>query len=172
MARRTFEMRPRVWGGTVPEVHEPSPPARANRDRGLALFDGGKFEEALAAFEAATDVDINFAEGYGWVSAAQLKLGHHEEAMRNIDHALWLDPFYAWGWNRKGMVFFEMGDFGGALTCFRKALECEPGFGPAHENLKRTQPLAQVNAALVDVDTEKREMYRMGAPPPRKKSIR
>jgi len=165
-------MRPRVWGNFVPEVHDPSPEARSRRDRGLALYDGGKFVEALAAFEEATDVDINFAEGYGWVSAAQLKLGRFEEAMRNIDHALWLDPFYAWGWNRKGMVFFAMGDFSGALTCFRKSLECEPDFEPAKENVKRTQPLAQVNAALVDIDTEKREMYRMGAPPAKKKALR
>jgi hypothetical protein len=70
------------------------------------------------------------------------------------------------------MVFFAMADFGGAVTCFRKALECEPDFGPAQENLKRAQPLAQVNTALVDVDTEKREMYRMGAPPAKKKPIR
>ena len=154
------------------EVHDPSPEARAERDRGLALFDAGKYEDALAAFEAATNIDINFAEGYGWVSAAQLKLDLIEEAMRNIDHALWLDPFYAWGWNRKGMVFFAMGDFGGALTCFRKSVECEPSFGPALENLKRTQPLAQVNAALMEANTEKREMYRMGAPPGKKKPIR
>jgi len=165
-------MRHRAWGDFVPEVHDPSPEARLRRDRGLALYDGGKFEEALAVFEEATDVDMNFAEAYGWVSAAQLKLGRHEEAMRNIDHALWLDPFYAWGWNRKGMVFFAMGDFGGALTCFRKSLECEPDFGPAQENLKRTEPLAHVNAAFLDIDIEKREMYRMGAPPAKKKHIR
>jgi tetratricopeptide (TPR) repeat protein len=156
----------------VTEVHEPSDQARSRRDRGLSLYDQGKFEEARGEFEAATDIDLNFAEGYGWLSAAQLKLGLHEEAMRNVDHALWLDPFYAWGWNRKGLVFFEMGDFSGALTCFRKALECEPGFAPAKENLKRTEPLASVNAALIDVDTEKREMYRMGAPPAKKKALR
>lgn len=147
----------------MPELHDPSPKARAQRDRGLALYDEGKFEEALAEFERATDTDINFAEAYGWASAALVKLGRFEEAMRNVDHALWLDPFYAWGWNRKGLVFFAMADYAGALTCFRKALESDPELKAAKENLKRVEPLASVNAAILDYGAEKQEAYRVEA---------
>ncbi len=145
------------------DVHAPSEAARAARERGLADFDAGRFEEALAEFERATDIDINFAEGYGWASAALVKLGRLEEAMRAVDHAIWLDQFYAWGWNRKGVVFHAMGDFGGAATCFRKALEADPELKAARENLKRVEPLIGVNAAIVDFGAEKQEPYRVEA---------
>ena len=153
----------------MPEIHEPSDAARESRDRGLALYDAGRFEEAVVEFERATDVDMNFAEGYGWASAAFVKLGRFEEAMRSVDHALWLDPFYAWGWNRKGLVFFAMNDFPGALTCFRKALEADPGLKAAQENLKRVEPLASVNAAILDFGSEKQEAYRVEAKRPKVK---
>lgn len=147
------------------EIHDPGPEARHHRDRGLALFDQGKMEEALAQFEQATEVELNFAEAYGWQSAALAKLERFEEAMRMADHALWLDPFYAWGWNRKGMIFFQMGDYPGALTCFRKSLECDPEFKAAKENVKRTEPLTSVNAAILSFGSEKQEAYRVEAKP-------
>lgn len=153
----------------VADIHDPSPQARALKDKGLALFDAGKFEDAAAAFEAATDADLNFAEAYGWASAALAKLGNFEDAMRMVDHALWLDPFYAWGWNRKGLVFFEMGDYSGALTCFRKAIESDPELKAAHENLKRVEPLVGVNAAILSFGTEKQEAYRVEAKEPKGK---
>lgn len=145
------------------EVHDPSGKARAHRDAGLSHFDAGRFAEALKEFEAATDTDINFAEAYGWASAALVKLGRLEEAMRAVDHAIWLDQFYAWGWNRKGVVFHAMGDFGGAATCFRKALEADPKLKAAKENLQRVEPLIGVNAAIVDFGAEKQEPYRVEA---------
>ncbi len=151
------------------DVHDPSPAARALKDKGLALFDAGRFEEASAIFEAATDADLNFAEAYGWASAAFAKLGRFEDAMRYADHALWLDPFYAWGWNRKGFVFFEMGDYTGALTCFRKALESDPDLEAARENLKRVEPLVGINAAILSLGTEKQEAYRVEAKKPERK---
>ena len=148
---------------TLPDVHDPSEKARARRDAGLTHFDEGRFEEALGQFEAATDIDMNFAEAYGWASAALVKLGRLEEAMRAVDHAIWLDQFYAWGWNRKGVVFHAMGDFGGAATCFRKALEADPGLKAARENLRRVEPLIGVNAAIVSFGAEKQEPYRVEA---------
>lgn len=151
------------------DVHAPSEAARAARDRGLAHFDAGRFEEALAHFEAATDIDMNFAEAYGWASAALVKLARFEEAMRAVDHAIWLDQFYAWGWNRKGVVFHAMGDFAGAATCFRKALEADPELEAARENLKRVEPLIGVNAAIVDYGAEKQEPYRVEAKAARRK---
>jgi tetratricopeptide (TPR) repeat protein len=147
------------------EAPEASQEARALKDRGLALYDAGRYEEAAAAFEAATDADLNYAEAYGWASAAYAKLGKFEEAMRYVDHALWIDAFYAWGWNRKGLVFFEMGDYAGALTCFRKAVEADPDLRAAHENLKRVEPLVGVNAAILSFGTEKQEAYRVEAKP-------
>lgn len=118
--------------------------------RGVELMDRGAFEEALAQFEAASDLDMNHLEAYGWMASALSKLGRYDEAQRNADHALWLDQFSAWAWNRKGSVFFDMGDFKMALQCFRRALDLEPGFGAAAENIRRTEGLAGVNAALVD----------------------
>lgn len=158
----------RASGFTLPDVHEPSEKARALRQAGLAHFDAGRFEEALGEFEAATDLDMNFAEAHGWASAALVKLDRLEEAMRAVDHAIWLDPFYAWGWNRKGAVFHAMGDFGGAATCFRKALEADPGFEAARKNLKRVEPLVGVNAAIVDFGAAKQEPYRVEAKGPKK----
>ena len=114
------------------------------------MMDRGSFEEALARFEAASDLDLNGLEAYGWMAAALSKLGRFDEAHRNADHALWLDQFSAWAWNRKGAVYFDERDYKMALQCFRRAVELEPEFAPAAENIRRTEPLAGVNASLVE----------------------
>lgn len=132
------------------DAQGPADSAEAAVARGLALMDRKAYAEALDQFEAATTLDLNHLEAYGWMAAALAKLGRFDEAHRNADHALWLDQFSAWAWNRKGAVFFDMGDFKMALQCFRRALEFEPDFAPAAENVRRTEPLAGVNAALVD----------------------
>ncbi len=129
------------------------PSAAASVERGLALYDQGHYEGALLEFEAASDDDMNSLEAYGWIAAALAKLGRFEEAHRSADHALWLDHFSAWAWNRKGAVFFEARSWAQALTCFGKALELEPKFSPALENLRRTEPLAAVNAPIEDRPT-------------------
>ncbi len=125
-------------------------PAEAAVARGVESMDRGAFGEALAAFEEASNLDMNHLPAYGWMAAALAKLGRFDEAHRNADHALWLDQFSAWAWNRKGAVFFEMRDYKMALECFERAVDLEPDFAPAAENIRRTKPLAGVNAKFVD----------------------
>lgn len=124
--------------------------AKAAVERGLASLDAGRYEEALADFESAQDMDLNYLEAYGWAAAALSKMKRFDEALRMTDHALWLDQYSAWAWNRKGAVFFDMGDFKMAVECFHHALENDADFTPAKENLKRVEPLSKVNAAFVD----------------------
>ncbi|HEX9709809.1 MAG TPA: tetratricopeptide repeat protein [Candidatus Thermoplasmatota archaeon] len=119
-------------------------------ERGLALLDRGSLEGAVEQFEAATNLDLNCLEAYGWLATALARLGRFDDAHRNADHALWLDPLSAWAWNRKGTVFFEMREWPMALRCFRKAVELEPAFAAAAENVRRTEALAGVNAGVVD----------------------
>jgi tetratricopeptide (TPR) repeat protein len=127
-------------------------PAQAAVERGLALLDVGDAHAALAQFEAATDLDLNHLEAYGWMAAALAKLGRFDEAHRSADHALWLDQFSPWAWNRKGAVFVEARDFRMALQCFRRAVELDPSFEAARENARRVEPLAGVNAQLEGAD--------------------
>jgi len=124
--------------------------AKGAVERGLAHLDAGRFERALADFESAQDQDLNYLEAYGWAAAALSKLRRFDEALRMTDHALWLDQYSAWAWNRKGSVFFDMGDFAMAVECFHHALENDADFVPAKENLKRVEPLSKVNAAIID----------------------
>jgi tetratricopeptide (TPR) repeat protein len=134
----------------MPEPAATGGTAAALVEQGVRLMDEGAVEAALSKFEEASDLDLNGLEAYGWMASALAKLGRFDEAHRNADHALWLDQFSAWAWNRKGAVFFEMRDYKMALQCFQRAVELEPAFAPAVENVRRTEPLAGVNAQLLD----------------------
>src|SRR5574342_1264355 len=142
-------MAPRAWQARMGEGVATEGPGGPFLRRGLALFDAGSFEQALAEFEAASDADLNCLEAYGWAAAALSKLGRFDEAHRNADHALWLDQYSPWAWNRKGAVFFDMREYARAVEGFRNALENDPAFAPAKQNLARAEPLASVNAKLV-----------------------
>jgi tetratricopeptide (TPR) repeat protein len=67
-------------------------PAESEFDTGLSLFNRGRFEEAAAHFERATEHEPDFGEAYLYLARSYLNLGRWEEALHPLRTAMRLSP--------------------------------------------------------------------------------
>ena len=63
---------------------------------------------------------------YGNRAAAYARLGLHEDAVRDCDHATRIDPSYSKGFGRKGMSLKALGRVAEARAAFIRARELDP----------------------------------------------
>ena len=66
----------------------------AYREKGIALYDLGKYEEALAVLNKAVTLQNNFDEGYYWLGRCFEKLNKPKEAFEAYKMALLYSPDY------------------------------------------------------------------------------
>jgi len=66
----------------------------AYRERGIALYDMGKYEDALAVLKKAVTLQNNFDEGYYWLGRCYEKLNKPTEAFEAYKTALLYSPDY------------------------------------------------------------------------------
>lgn len=66
----------------------------AYREKALALYDLGKFTEALAVLDKAITLQNSFDEGYYYSGKCLEKLGRLPEAIQSYKNALVIDPDY------------------------------------------------------------------------------
>jgi tetratricopeptide (TPR) repeat protein len=103
-------------------------------DKGNNLYDQGKIQEALDAYNKAIEIDPTFA--LAWFSKGTLlgKQGKYDEAVACFDKAVLYDPTHFESWNNKGIVLYYQGKYKDAVACFDKALEINPGYSQAKAN--------------------------------------
>ncbi|HEY8690915.1 MAG TPA: tetratricopeptide repeat protein [Chitinophagaceae bacterium] len=63
----------------------------AYREKAIALYDEGKYEDAVAVLTKAVTVQNNFDEGYYWLGNCYKKLNKKEEAIQSYHTALMYD---------------------------------------------------------------------------------
>ena len=63
---------------------------------------------------------------YGNRAAAYARLGLHDDAVRDCDHAIRIDPLYSKGFGRKGMSLKALGRVAEARAAFTRAKELDP----------------------------------------------
>ncbi len=66
----------------------------AYREKAIALYDLGKFEEALKVLDKAVTLQNNFDEGYYWTGRCQEKLNRRNDAIASYKTALLYDTGY------------------------------------------------------------------------------
>ena len=96
--------------------------------RGAAFERLGQWNEALADFSKATELDAKFAAawtGRGW---AHMQLGQLEFALADHGKAIELDPKTALYWNNRGVSYLRLGRPTDALADCSKAIELDPTF--------------------------------------------
>ena len=66
----------------------------AYREKGIALYDMGRYEEAVAVLNKAVTLQNNFDEGYYWLGRCQEKLNKPKDAIEAYKTALMYAPDY------------------------------------------------------------------------------
>jgi tetratricopeptide (TPR) repeat protein len=105
---------------------------------GLAAFDHGRMDEALAAFQTTRDLGPEAVEGWFNCGLVYQKVGELPEALDAYQEAARLAPDNAKIWSNISSVWFEMGNYEEAEKTARSSLALRPDYPRAWDNLAAT----------------------------------
>jgi len=130
--------------------------AYAYNNRGLALSEKGRFEDAIRDFNKAIALKGDFAFAYNNRGLAYADTAQHALAIEDFNKAITLHPKDADTFNNRGIAWFNKNEYGKALVDFDKAIELNPSGAMAYNNrgnaykglLKHDKALADFNKAV------------------------
>ena len=79
-------------------------------NRGVAYYDKGEYDKAIAAFTVAIRLDPTDAEAYYNRGVAYTEEGEPDKAIADFDDAIRLDPTYAKAYYNRGVIYGERGE--------------------------------------------------------------
>ncbi len=129
---------------------------RLQLDIGNALREQGDVKGALAAYELATDMDLDDESPRALSGICHLQLQDTRAAERAFDGAIGIAPGYALAWLGKGRALMSRGKHKKAVRYIREALHIDPHFTEARLSL------AEAYLALgmtTEADKEVRRAY-------------
>ena len=95
-------------------------------NKGMALFNLSRYDEALQYFDKAIDLEPDIAEYWGKKGDVLYELSRYEEALKCCEEAIDLEPNNAEYWGKKGDALYKLSRYEEALQCFDKAIDLEP----------------------------------------------
>lgn len=113
----------------------------------------GPYEDAIAEFTRAMEIDPNYSEYYNDRGAMYFKMGRLDEAEADFLRAIQLSPPYAEVWANLGQCYRAMDRMAPAAAAYSRSLDLEPSSTLAR--LGRAEALAELGepeAALADYD--------------------
>jgi tetratricopeptide (TPR) repeat protein len=128
-----------MTGANVPEneVSELSPATQKAKEQWLeeghhrAFYAPVRYEEALAAYEKAIQLDPGYGIAYRMKGYTLHALKRDEEALAAYEQAIALDSTDAGAYSGKGDVLYGLKRYEEALTTYEQALHVDPDFTQA-----------------------------------------
>jgi curved DNA-binding protein CbpA/CheY-like chemotaxis protein len=106
--------------------------------RGEVLFKAGRWEDAEAQFREAISLNHTEAEFHAYLGMAMFRRsGKPDEAVSHVQKSLEMDPRLHSGTLFLSHLYEAQGDAERAKTLLRKAIDKDPDFAQAKEELKR-----------------------------------
>jgi len=122
-------------------------PSQAEEEQLIALFEAGRHAELETAAQAL--VTRYPASGFAWSVLGTAQQLQGKDALQTLLQAVELAPGDAQALSNLGNEWQSHDQHAQAITCYERALELDPQFTAAHENLERArQALAGDNAEL------------------------
>ena len=120
----------------------------------IALKDLGRFEEAIAACNAALRRKPDFVEAYANLGIALKELGRLDEAIAAYQAAIRIKPDYAEAYSNLGNALSALGRFDDAIAAYNVAIRLKPTYAEAYSNLGNAiSELGRVAEAAAALDT-------------------
>ena len=110
------------------------PDAETWFNKGVALFGKGQFEEAIACFDRAIEINPRYADAWYHKGVALGNLGRSGEEIACYDRAIEINPRDAEAWFNKGAALGNLGRIKEALPCLEKAYNL--GYSKAREAIE------------------------------------
>ena len=111
--------------------------ALAELDRGLEMQEVGNLQKAQEAYDAATRLDPQLAEGYARKGYVRIQYSDMNGALEQINRALNIDSELAIAYNYRGIIMASANNIDGALLDFAEAIRLDPTLVEAYLNRGR-----------------------------------
>lgn len=97
--------------------------AGAWTERGIALNNEGKYQEAITCYDNALNLDPGNYLVWELKGLALRSQGMYEESITCFDKAIEIDPSQDYAWRDKGELLYTMGYYSDAVLCFERAID-------------------------------------------------
>lgn len=98
-----------------------------NTKEGVAFLEEGKYEEAIACFEAEIREEKNLAEAYRGMAIANFELENYQSAIQNFEEAIQAEAEETAAlYVMKATSHLKLDELENALAAYQKALGLEP----------------------------------------------
>src|SRR6266550_8714253 len=104
-----------------------------NARAGVELYYKRNWPAAEGAFHRGAELNPNFADIRHHYGLCLVLFGRGEEALRQVEHANQLDPFFPGLKLHTGRIYFFLRNYDRARSQFAKLVELHPGYAAAHE---------------------------------------
>jgi tetratricopeptide (TPR) repeat protein len=140
-------------------------------EKGNALADQGRYEEALNAYNTSLTYDGDNASTYTYRGAVFHRLGRIADAMKDFDHALMLNPNERQAWIAKASVYIDTGEYILAEQNARRAIDAadihsDKGIADAYlvhgfvlNRLGRYEQALQAFDLAITFDPERKDLW-------------
>lgn len=108
---------------------------RPHNNLGNALKHQGKYEEAIAHFNRALELNPGYAKAHNNLGTALAAQGKTDEAIKHFGIALYINPGYAAAHSNVGVALAGRNELEKAIVHFREALRLRPDYAKVHSNL-------------------------------------
>ena len=118
--------------------------AKQEFEQGLALFNAGKYEQAIAYFSKAAELDPNYVKAYIYLGRSYISLGKWGEAIGPLRTAYRISPtetrkeatsFLSDALVGAGIQSFRNGDYKSAVEHLKEGLTLDPGSAKIKDEL-------------------------------------
>ncbi len=97
---------------------------RAYND-GNTLYKKGQFDEALAAYDKAINLDSNYSKAFYGKGLTYVKQRKYDEAVEAFGKAVEIDPSYDKAYSAMGSTYKDMKKYNESVEAYQKAIEID-----------------------------------------------
>lgn len=101
---------------------------------GLRQFGTGNYQQAIAYFDKAIQLQPRYADAYNNRGLAYSRLGQHQEAIQNFNQVIQINPNDPKAYNNRGQEFGNTGQQNRAFEDYSKAIAIDPKYADAYAN--------------------------------------
>lgn len=94
----------------------------------------GSYDDAMAAYNKAIELDPQHAQAYNYRGMVYADLSNFRHAIEDYNKAIELDQKYSVAYSNRGTVYIRLGNFRQAINDFDRAIDFDPEFAAAYLN--------------------------------------